>query len=79
MIKKILKVAAVVGLLMGVYGLYLFNMPHRNAEDIEAEFILGSSELALQFIENPVLANETYLADDGDSKVSCVIPSWTLL
>lgn len=70
--KKIIKIVAFIGLFGAMYALYLFNMPHRNAKDIESEFTLGASELALQFVENPILANETYLSEDGDSKVGII-------
>jgi hypothetical protein len=70
--KKIIKIVAFIGLFGAMYALYLFNLPHRNAKDIESEFTFGASELALQFVENPILANETYLSDDGDSKVGVI-------
>ncbi len=70
--KKIIKIVAFIGLFGAMYALYLFNMPHRNAKDIKSEFTIGASELALQFIENSILANETYLSEDGDSKVGII-------
>ena len=70
--KKILKIVVIIGLLGGMYGLYLFNMPHRNAKNVKSEFNLNASDLANQFIENLEKANSTYLSDDGDSKVGII-------
>jgi hypothetical protein len=70
--KKILKITIIIILIGGIYGFYLYNMPQRNAQDVESEFNLTASELANQFIENYELANSTYLSEDGDSKVGIV-------
>ncbi|MBT6965781.1 MAG: hypothetical protein HOA01_06110 [Flavobacteriales bacterium] len=70
--KKIIGVVAIIVLLGGGIGLYMLNMPHRDALNIEAEFNLTASELANQFLENNKLANSTYLSEDGDSKVGIV-------
>ena len=50
--KKIIGVVAIIVLLGGGIGLYMLNMPHRDALNIEAEFNLTASELANQFLEN---------------------------
>ena len=70
--KRIIGVVAIIALLGGSIGLYMFNMPHRDAQNIEAEFNLTASDLANQFLENNKLANSTYLSEDGDSKVGIV-------
>ena len=44
-------------------------MPHRNVQDISADYSLTSSQLVAEYLDNSVKTNEKYLADDGDSKV----------
>ena len=70
--KKIIGIVAVLALLVGSVGLYMFNMPHRNVKDIEPEFHFNSSELAYIFINDRVGANAEFLSENGDSKVGVV-------
>lgn len=71
--KKIIKagiifmVAGVV--IAGLVGLYLFNMPHRNVQNQEADFSLNSSQIVQEYLTDKESANKKYLADDGDSKI----------
>lgn len=56
----------------GGYGYYLWNMPHRNVQAIEADFEVSSSQLVQEFLTDSKSANKKYLSEDGDSKILAV-------
>lgn len=71
--KKIIKIGAILlitGLLIGGGIIfYMFNMPHRDVQSASTDFRLTASQLVSEYLENPINANQKYLADDGDSKI----------
>lgn len=74
--KKILKW----GLKLSIAGIviidsivvYLFNMPHRDVVNSQADYNTTSTELVLEYLNNYQEANEKYLEEEGDSKIIAV-------
>ncbi len=67
---KIIIILIITGLIIGGgTALYMFNMPHRDIQDMEADYTLNSSDLVSEYLKNPQTSNEKYLSDDGDSKI----------
>jgi len=71
--RKIIKIGAIIalaGLLIGGgVGLYMFNMPHRNVQNAEVDFVLSSTQIVSEYLSDKQTANKKYLAADGDSKI----------
>ena len=53
-------------------GFYLFNKPHRNVAESEIDFHISAAELVDEYLNNATLANQKYLADDGESKILAI-------
>ena len=74
--KKILKwglILSVTGIIVGgSIVLYLFNMPHRDVVNSQADYNTTSTELVLEYITNYQEANDKYLEEDGNSKIIAV-------
>ena len=74
--KKILKwglILSVIGIIVGgSIVLYLFNMPHRDVVNSQADFNTTSIELVSEYITNYQEANDKYLDEEGDSKIIAV-------
>jgi hypothetical protein len=71
--KKFLK-AAIILAIVGIMGgssvaYYLFNMPQRDVSGAKADFSVSGSELVLEYLTDGTLANQKYLASDGNSKI----------
>jgi hypothetical protein len=70
---KIIKIVFIllgVGILIiGGVGFYMFNMPHRDVQAAKSDYKLKASEIVLEYLENPIGANDKYLDDEGDSKI----------
>ena len=71
---KVVGILALAGIIIigGGTAYYMFNMPHRNVQSINADYSISASKLVREYLENPNSANEKYLADDGDSKVLAI-------
>ncbi|OIP84912.1 MAG: hypothetical protein AUK44_00875 [Porphyromonadaceae bacterium CG2_30_38_12] len=70
---KIVGILALTGIIIGgATAYYLFNMPHRNVQNTEADLTVEASSLVQEFIDNTTTANTKYLAEDGDSKVLAI-------
>jgi len=69
MLKKIIIGIIIVGALGGSYGLYVFFMPHRDVQSVEAFATISANDLVAEYLKDNAAANLKYLADDGDSKV----------
>lgn len=71
--KKVLIIIAILGvvglLIAGGIGLYMFNMPHRDVQSIDADYTLTVSEIVSEYLTDKDTANKKYLAADGDSKI----------
>lgn len=71
--KKIFKIVGITGaagVLIGVsVFLYMFFMPHRDVQAAKTDFSLTSSQIVSEYLSNKNVANEKYLAADGDSKI----------
>ena len=72
MLKKIIIAVAILVVTGGGYGLYMYFMPHRDVQSIEAFATVSSTDLINEFLEQKEEANKKYLAEDGDSKVIIV-------
>jgi len=74
--KKILKwglILSVTGIIVGgSIVLYLFNMPHRDVVNSQADYNTTSTELVLEYITNYQEANDKYLEEEGNSKIIAV-------
>lgn len=71
--RKIIKVA-IIAIALGIViagsaAYYMFHMPHRNVQNTSTDFSVTASQLVAEYLENSTVANEKYLADDGDSKI----------
>lgn len=67
---KILAIITIVGVLIGGgITLYMFNMPHKDIQQSEADYSLNASELVNEYLSDGAAANEKYLGEDGDSKI----------
>lgn len=69
MLKKAIIVIFIIGALGGSYGLYLFFMPHRDVQSVEAFATIKADDLVAEYLKDNAAANLKYLASDGDSKV----------
>jgi hypothetical protein len=50
-------------------GFYLFNMPQRDVQATRTDYILSSSQLVKEYLDDPSKANEKYLDSQGESKI----------
>ncbi len=48
---------------------YMFNMPHRNVQSSDTDFILNAGQLVSEYLTDPATANEKYLDQEGESKI----------
>ena len=71
-IKVILLTLLVGTILGGSYALYVWNMPHLDVQAQKADFLIESSILVSEYLQNEKTANEKYLNNDGDSKIFVV-------
>ncbi len=71
--KKIIKagiIVAIIGVVIaGAVGLYLFNMPHRDVQNADADYAFTSTQIVNEYLADMDAANTKYLAVDGDSKI----------
>ena len=74
--KKIIKwglILLVAGLVIGGgTAFYIFNMPHRDVQALEADFNMNSVELVNEYLMDAQSANDKYLQEEGDSKIIAV-------
>ena len=74
--KTIFKKVFITGLIIGTigvsYGLYLFNMPHRDIQAAEIFVEIQASQLVAEFLNDIDAANTKYLDEEGESKVIVV-------
>lgn len=71
--KRIIKIALIVLVVGSIAAAgtiyYLFNMPHRNVQAADTDYSLKASSIVNEYLENPTLANEKYLDEEGESKI----------
>ena len=71
--KKIIKGAFIligIGILTaGGVIYYMFNMPHRNVQASETDYVMNAGQLVAEYLLDPAAANEKYLDESGDSKI----------
>ena len=70
-IKIILLIVVALTVLGGGYGLYLFNMPHRDVQSEDARFLVEAEQFANEFMEKADESNAKYL--DNVVEVSGVV------
>lgn len=51
------------------YGLYLWNLPHRDVVALEADTRAPVGDFIAEYLADPAAANQRYLSDDGKSTV----------
>lgn len=56
----------------GGTAFYIFNMPHRDVQAIEADFNMNGIELVNEYLMDAKNANDKYLQEEGDSKIIAV-------
>jgi len=67
---KIIVILAVSGMLVALATtIYLLNLPHRDVLSARADHSLSNSEITREYLNDPVAADQKYLASDGDSKI----------
>jgi len=73
MTKKIIKWGLIVVLsgivIGGGYGLYLFNMPHRDVQSTEIDFKIDAKQLVAEYLLDATSANGKYLEEEGESSI----------
>ncbi|HSH19682.1 MAG TPA: hypothetical protein VLA03_04480 [Draconibacterium sp.] len=63
-------IIAVAGIIIaGLVGLYMFNMPHRNVQSAKSDYSLTASAVVAEYLADKDVANQKYLADNGESKI----------
>lgn len=72
-IKKPFKVIILSLVIAGLVGVgvvfYLFNQPHRDIQSTKTDYSFEASKIVNEYLQDPNLANEKYLDEEGDSKV----------
>jgi hypothetical protein len=68
-LKKLALVVAIFVLMGGGYGLYLWNMPHRDVQAAKVDFSLTAAEFVDDYLRDGAAANAKYLDAEGDSKI----------
>lgn len=51
---------------------YLFNMPQRDVQSAETDFVLSASQVVEEYLTDATVANTKYLQEDGDSKILAI-------
>lgn len=64
--------AALLGLVGGGYGLYLWNLPHRDVQATAVDYSLTADALVSEYLADAVAANAKYLDDEGESRVLAI-------
>ena len=71
--KKIIRIVAILGvaglLIGGGVGFYMFNMPHRDVQSADADYILTAKEIVSEYLFDKDAANQKYLSTGGESKI----------
>ena len=60
-VKIVLIVIAAMAVIGGGYGLYLFNMPHRDVQGEDASFTIEAESFVEEFMKTPTESNAKYL------------------
>ena len=79
MIRNILILLGIVFLIGGGIGFYMFNMPHRDVQATKSDFILNSSDIVNEYLNEPEKANQKYLDEEGESKILEITGKITLI
>ena len=71
--KKIVKIVLLTILFGAIIGggifLYLWNMPHIDVQAQKADFLVSTTSIVNEYLNNEKAANDKYLSDEGDSKI----------
>ena len=74
--KKSIKIILVIGIMGLIAGggvaAYIFFMPHRDIQSVEAFVEVEAAELVKEYLDHPDAANSKYLDEEGESKVIIV-------
>jgi len=70
---KVLIITVAIGIaIAGSAAYYMFNMPHRNVQKTDVDYALTTTQIVNEYLTDKTIANEKYLAADGDSKVLAI-------
>src|SRR5574343_554567 len=58
-----------IGLIVGIYVAYLWNMPHRDVQNTKSDYSVTSSKLVNEYLSDAKKADKKYLDEEGDSKI----------
>lgn len=59
--KKIFILAAALAVMIGSYGFFQYNKPHKNIAEAQSELVIGANELISKFNENKEIASNDLL------------------
>lgn len=59
--KKIFILAAALAVMIGSYGFFQYNKPHKNIAETQSELVIGANELISKFDENKEIASNDLL------------------
>ena len=59
--KKIFILAAALAVMIGSYGFFQYNKPHKNIAETQSELVIGANELISKFNENKEIASNDLL------------------
>ena len=71
-LKRILLLGVVCLLIGGSYAAYIYFMPHRDVQSVEAFVEIEATQLVDEYLADGNAANEKYLDAEGESKVIIV-------
>ncbi|MDP1579731.1 MAG: hypothetical protein Q8M02_05600 [Candidatus Didemnitutus sp.] len=64
--------AGLLGLAAGGYGLYLWNMPHRDVQAARVDYTLTADALVAEYLADATAADAKYLDAEGQSRVLAI-------
>ena len=68
-LRRLLLLVLVAGAAVLAYGLYLWNLPHRDVVALAPDHQGAVQEFITEYLNDPAAANQRYLSDDGKSTV----------
>ncbi|MDP3666996.1 MAG: hypothetical protein Q8R50_09980 [Sediminibacterium sp.] len=71
-LKKIGLTILVLVIIAGGFGMFMWNMPHRDVQSAKADAVLTVKKLTSEFTTDQAKANAKYLSSDGNSKILMV-------
>lgn len=69
---RLLQLGGLLGVLAGGYGLYLWNLPHRDVRAARIDYQVTARQLVEEYLANRTAADAKYLVEGGDSKILAI-------